>query len=224
MHTLKFKPNLAPLSILAFTVLFSILFLLSCEKADITEPTPDLVSKVHALENTIDLDLVMNNVKDIEVEITTRSSGYDALAKGHGTIPAGEYAGQHFNVVIEAFYSGVGMGTLVTGEATVRIRSQKFESVENCIPGFESFCSGEGSLWDFGTHWEFTMFGQAEHLKAATPHNHLFAGFGSTAGTMNFNIANQTGSVTEIPGGPNHDPDIGLILEIPARPVRVTAH
>ena len=74
-----------------------------------------------------------------------------------------------------------------------------------------------------GTHYEFTVFGQVEHATAPETHNHLFAGFGSTLGLMNFNVADQTGTVTEPePGGPApHDPGIGLINDIPAHPVTV---
>lgn len=221
MHILNSRLNPSFHTLSVFTILLSLLFLFSCEKADIAVQGPDLITRANAFEHMTDLSVLMDNVKDVEVEITTHSSGYDALARGKGVIPTGEYAGHRFKVVISAHYSGVGLETLVTGEATVQIRSQKFESVEICDPGFESFCNGEGSLWDYGTHWEFTLFGQVEHLRASTPHNHLFAGLGSTAGTMNFNIVDQTGTVTEIPGGPNHDPNIGLIEDIPAKPVYV---
>jgi len=223
MRTLNLNPLPSFLSTVAFTVLFGILLFSSCDKADITEHASEIVTRANAMEHSIDLVPFLENMDEVEVTISTRSSGYDALAKGHGTVPTGQYAGHHFTVAISAFYSAVGIATLVSGEATVRIRSQHFESVEICAPPFASFCSGEGSLWDLGTHWEFDVYGQVEHLRAATPHNHLFAGFGSTAGTMNFNILNQTGSVTDH-GGPNHDPDIGLIEEIQAQPVYVRLH
>jgi hypothetical protein len=63
------------------------------------------------------------------------------------------------------------------------------------------------------------MFGQVAH----DGHNHLFAGFGSTLGTMNFNVLDQTGTVTEPGPGdpPPHDPGIGLIIDIPTNSVSV---
>ena len=220
----KLTNSLLPLSTLI--ALCCLLFLVSCENSDIAQPVPDVLTKANAFEHSIDLAVLLENIDDVEVAISTRSTGYDALAKGKGVIPAGEYAGHHFNVTISGYYSGLGANTLVTGEATVKIRSQHFASFEICDSGFESFCNGEGSLMNSpdGTEMEFTVYGQVEHLRASTPHNHLFAGFASTAGTMNFNVVNQSGSVTEHPVGPNHDPDIGLLENLPAKPVKVTPH
>jgi hypothetical protein len=124
-------------------------------------------------------------------------------------------------VTIEGEYSGLGPETLVAGSAKVKIRSELFESVTSIE--LNSFCCGEGYINDYGTHFEFTLFGQVEHTTEPIPHNHLFAGFGSTLGTMNFNVADQSGTVTEPdPGGPSpHDPGIGLIENVPARPVNI---
>jgi len=224
MRTLNSKPGLSMRIISTLAIPFCLMVMLSCEKSDLTDPTPKLISKVNDLEHSIDLDQVMDNIEKVDVEVTMRSSGYDALAKGRGTIPAGDYAGHHFTVVISAFYSAIGNNTLVTGDAIVRIRGQHFESVENCMSGFLSFCDGEGDLTQSGSDLIFTVYGLVEHLRASNPHKHVFAGLGSTAGTMNITIENQTGSVTEDLFGDNHDPDIGEIWDIPTRQVSVTPH
>jgi len=156
-------------------------------------------------------------VESSEVTVRAIDSGYIGRAKCTGVIPSGEYAGQRFIVTIYGEYSGLGPGTLVTGSAEVKIRSERFESVYS--EELVSFCCGEGYILDMGTHYEFVVFGQVEH----DMHNHLFAGLGSTAGFMNFNVVDQTGSITEPePGGPPpHDPGIGLIIEIPTHAVSV---
>jgi len=179
----------------------------STEKSKIARTNATLLDEV----------LTLGQIEKAEVTVRSHGSGYHALAKGKGFIPAGEYAGHHFIVTIEGEYSGLGPTTLVTGSAEVKIRSQLFESVYSVE--LNSFCCGEGYINDLGTHFEFVVFGQVEH----GGHNHLFAGLGSTLGLMNFNIADQTGTITEPPPGgpPPHDPGIGLIIDIPARPVTV---
>ena len=156
-------------------------------------------------------------VQSAEVTVRAIDIGYIAQGKCSGVIPSGEYAGQRFIVTIYGEYSGLGPGTLVSGSAVVKIRSERFESVYS--EELVSFCCGEGYILDMGTHYEFVVFGQVEH----NTHNHLFAGLGSTLGTLNFNVADQTGSITEPePGGPPpHDPGIGLIIDIKAHPVTV---
>jgi hypothetical protein len=156
-------------------------------------------------------------VQSTEVTVREITSGYIAKAKCTGVIPSGEYAGQRFIATIYGEYSGLGPGTLVTGSAEVKIRSERFESVYS--EELVSFCCGEGYILDMGTHYEFVVFGQVVH----DGHNHLFAGLGSTLNTMNINVADQTGSITEpAPGGPPpHDPGIGLIIDIKAHPVTV---
>jgi len=156
-------------------------------------------------------------VQNTEVTVREITSGYIAQGKCTGMIPSGEYAGQRFIVTIYGEYSGLGPETLVFGTAEVKIRSERFESVYS--EELSSFCCGEGYILDMGTHYEFVVFGQVEH----NTHNHLFAGLGSTLGLMNFNVADQTGSITEPePGGPPpHDPGIGLIIDIKAHPVTV---
>ena len=165
--------------------------------------------------------LTLGQIEDTKVTVRSHGSGYHAKARCSGFIPAGEYAGQRFIVTIEGEYSGLGPATLVTGAAEVRIRGERYVSVysEELI----SFCCGEGYIAFDGTNYEFTVYGQVEHVTADMPHNHLFAGFGSTLGTMNFNVADQTGTITEpeLGGPPAHDPGIGLINDIPARPVTV---
>jgi hypothetical protein len=103
----------------------------------------------------------------------------------------------------------------------VTIRGERFESVND--PFLFSFCCGEGDLMLDGSDYVFTMFGQVNHITADEPHNHLFAGLAHTAGTMNMNIADQTGSVV-IPATTPHDPGIGLIEDFDAQYVRVDEH
>jgi hypothetical protein len=146
--------------------------------------------------------------------------GYSATARGKGTIPAGEYAGQKFQINLEAHYSGEGIGTLESGSALVKIRGERFVSTMDAF--LQSFCCGEGDLIVFEGEWIFTMFGQVIHTTASEPHNHLFAGLASTAGTMNMNIHDQSNSVV-IPVDPPHDPGIGLIEGFAAQRVEVVA-
>ena len=218
----------APLSILlrnTMYVLAMVMLLSSCYQDNLQSVSPEKskIARINATEMSEILRL--GEIEDLEVTVQSESrisgSGYHAKAKGRGIIPTGEYAGQRFNVTIQALYSGLGSGTLVSGSAKVKIRGEKFESVNSV--GLASFCCGEGDIYDLGSDFEFTVYGQVEHVTAPTVHNHLFAGFGSTLGTMNFNVADQTGSVTEPgPGGPPpHDPGIGLIIDIPAHPVSV---
>jgi len=198
--------------------LILLVFLISCAKSDHAIPPKE--KSVDELEASDLLELT-EHLKESKVTIATRSHGYIAKAVGHGVIPAGEYAGDHFNVRITGNYSGVGNNVLTSGTAVVRIRGERFESTID--PLLQSFCCGEGDLLDMGTHWEFTMFGQVIHSTAADPHNHLFAGFGSTLGTMNMNVADQSGTVVE-PTDPPHDPGIGLIEDIPSPSARVRLH
>lgn len=211
--TSRFNPGLLAISLI---IVFA---LQSCDRNELLPYVKGKhnVEKVEAYAS----GTFPENFKIDEVQIVSRShGGYHAIARGSGFIPGGEYEGQRFVVNIEGEYSGTGMYTLTSGAASVRIRRENFNSVESV--DLMSFCCGEGHLFDFGTHWEFTVYGQVEHTPG-TPHNHLFAGLGSTLGTMNFNIADQTGTITEPePGGPPpHDPGIGLIIDIPAHPVRV---
>ncbi len=208
--------------IIVFTM--SLMFF-SCQQDNQELLTPTTADKIQVAEiNGSLINAISSNgvFKDAEVTVRTHGSGYHALAKCKGFIPAGEYAGQRFSVEIEGEYSGLGPATLVSGSALVKIRSQRFESVVSV--DLNSFCCGEGYILDLGTHYEFVVFGQVAHTTDPIPHNHLFAGLGSTLGTMNFNVADQTGTITEPPSGgpPAHDPGIGLIEDVPARPVTVT--
>jgi hypothetical protein len=136
-----------------------------------------------------------------------------ADAFGTGTIPAGEYAGQAFSVSIQGAYSGLGNGTLISGDALVLIgpggAEETFTAIVDCRAGFESFCAGEGHLFENG----FSMTGRVLH----DGHEHLFGASATTDGFMCFNIADQTGTVTE-PADPTlaHDPGVGLICGIEA--------
>ena len=161
----------------------------------------------------------LGQIHDMSVTVRSIGSGYIAHARCTGFIPSGEYAGNRFIVTIDGEYSGLGPETLVTGSASVKIRGERFESVYS--EDLVSFCCGEGYILDMGTYFEFAVFGQVAHTTASLPHNHLFAGLGSTLGTMNFNVEDQTGTITEVVGEPPHDPGIGLILDIPAHPVTV---
>ncbi|MDX1408983.1 MAG: hypothetical protein R3330_12635 [Saprospiraceae bacterium] len=164
----------------------------------------------------ITIEELLSGIEMTEVDVVQRAPSpyYIATAKGSGTIPGGEFAGDHFTVSIRGEYAAPGFMTLVGGEATVKVQGEKFTSISD--PLLQSFCCGEGSLYDLGTHWEFTVFGQVVH----SGHNHLFAGFGSTQGTMNMNVADQTGTVVE-PAVPPHDPGIGLIEGIPSPSAKV---
>ena len=197
---------------------------LSCHQDNPNPVKPEKIDLIQKAEiNGTLLDAITSNGTFENAEVTVRShgSGYHTYAKCKGFIPDGEYAGHRYSVEIEGEYSGLGPGTLVSGSAFVKIRSERFESVVSM--DLNSFCCGEGYILDLGTHYEFVVFGQVEHTTDPIPHNHLFAGLGSTLGTMNFNVADQTGTITEPPPGgpPAHDPGIGLIIDIPARPVDV---
>lgn len=189
--------------------------LVSCEKTSLVQKNTD---KPERLE--IGFDELIKNA-EISTTVTLRSHGYVAEARGKGIIPSGEYAGQRFQITLEATYSGIGMETLIDGEALVRIRGERFESVSD--PLLQSFCCGEGHLEVVEDEYIFTVYGQVIHVTADEPHNHLFAGLASTAGTMNMNIADQTGTVVE-QIDPPHDPGIGLIEGFDAQYVRVDLH
>jgi hypothetical protein len=156
-----------------------------------------------------------------DVQITPRSHGYLAEARGKGIIPSGEYAGQRFQLELNATYSGIGFETLIDGEATIRIRGERFESVSD--PLLQSFCCGEGHLQIFDGEYVFSVFGQVNHSTAGEPHNHLFAGLASTSGELNMNIADQTGTVV-LQADPPHDPGIGLLTDLDLLFIRVDEH
>lgn len=209
-----------PVSILLRNAMFLLVFgmvMHSCNEDNLIATSTEKSKIARTNATPLEEILTLGQIEKAEVTVRSHGSGYHALAKGRGFIPAGEYAGDHFTVTIEGEYSGLGPTTLVTGSAEVKIRSQLFESVYSVE--LNSFCCGEGYINDLGTHYEFVVFGQVEH----GAHNHLFAGLGSTLGLMNFNIVDQTGTITEPPAGgpPAHDPGIGLLIDIPARPVRV---
>ena len=205
----------------AFLFFFTGLFLISCTQENLqpVSPSNSKIARVNA--SPTEAILTFGQVQDANVTVRMTGGGYLVEGRCAGFIPAGEYAGHRFKVTIGAEFSGLGATTLVSGTATIKIQSERFESVYD--EDLVSFCCGEGYLYDFGDHFEFTVHGQVEHNTASIPHNHLFAGLGSTLGFMNFNIADQTGSITEPePGGPPpHDPGIGLIIDIPAHHVTV---
>jgi len=190
-----------------------------CEKdSAFTEGPGKAIEKITRAEIGLQ-DLIAN--ADLSVTVTPRSmGGYNAEARGKGTIPGGEYAGWKFQINIEGHYSGAGMYTLESGSALVKMRGERFVSTMD--PLLQSFCCGEGHLLMVDGEWVFSMFGQVVHTTASPPHNHLFAGLASTAGTMNMNIADQTGTVVEL-ATPPHDPGIGLITGFDAQRVRVIA-
>lgn len=198
--------------------LFSLILSTGCDKTELRTDAFQPSGESHRLD--IGLDALLEKA-EITVSVAPRSPGYFAEARGNGTIPAGEYAGQKFHIVIEGYYSDIGLETLESGEALVKIRSQRFESVMD--PLLQSFCCGEGHLQLVDGEYVFTMFGQVNHSTAAEPHNHLFAGLASTAGFMNMNIEDQSGTVV-IPADPPHDPEIGLIEGFEAVYVRVEEH
>ena len=172
--------------------------------------------------NKLDIGLdALIQLADFEVTVTPRSHGYLAMARGKGIIPAGEYGGQHFQITLEGLYTDIGLSMLESGAALVRIRGERFVSVED--PLLQSFCCGEGDLLLTDGEWIFTMYGQVVHTTASEPHNHLFAGLARESGTMNMNIADQTGTVV-IPAVPPHDPGIGLIIGFDAQKFEVVEH
>ena len=63
--------------------------------------------------------------------------------------------------------------------------------------------------YDYELQDPAVLFGE-RHTTAPEPHNHLFAGLATTAGTMNMNIVDQSGSVVD-PADPPHNPGIGLL-------------
>ena len=194
--------------IMSLGMLFVMLFM-SCDQASFTDvPQPKPNADVQRADIGFEELLKSTN---LEVKITPRVGGYTASASGKGTIPAGEYAGWKFKVDIEGHYTGFGMYTLDSGSAFVRMRGERFVSTMD--PELVSFCCGEGHLVVIDGDTIFSMFGQVIHTTAEEVHNHLFAGLGTTAGTMNMNIEDQTGSVV-IPIVPPHDPGIGLIQDI----------
>ena len=210
------------------TLLRNILFLIvlgigffSCSKDELQPSSPGKPKITRANATPLDDITTLGIFENATITVRAIDSGYIAHAKCSGFIPSGEYAGQRFTVTIDGEYSGLGPATLVSGSAQVKIRSERFESVYS--EDLVSFCCGEGYILNMGDHYVFTVFGQVDHNTASSPHNHLFAGLGSTLGTMNFNVVDQTGSITEPePGGPApHDPGIGLIIDIPAHPVTV---
>ncbi len=162
-------------------------------------------------------DLIKN--ADLTVTVTERSPGYHAEAKGKGVIPSGEYAGWHFQIRIEGNYSAIDTGTLISGSALVKMRSERFESTMD--PALQSFCCGEGGLLMLDGDWIFYMYGQVIHTTASPPHNHLFAALANSNGTMNMNIVDQSGTIV-IPADPPHDPGIGLLEGFSAQHVNVT--
>jgi len=211
--------NFSLLALLRYTLILFVLGLVfsSCNQDELQPGATGKPKITRAKATPFDDVSNLGLVQSSKVTVREITSGYIAQAKCTGVIPSGEYAGQRFIVSIYGEYSGLGPGTLVFGSAVVKIRSERFESVYS--EELVSFCCGEGYILDMGTHYEFVVFGQVEH----NTHNHLFAGLGSTLGTMNFNVADQTGSITEPePGGPPpHDPGIGLIIDIKAHPVTV---
>ena len=201
------------------TAILLIMLFISCEKEELISEKQENSS--HPLQRiAIGYDELWANAQ-VDITIIPRSHGYVARAIGRGTIPAGEYAGLDFTVRIDAVYSAIGLETLTEGEARVNIEGERFESVMD--PFLQSFCCGEGHLVLLEGEYIFSVFGQVLHSTAEEPHNHLFAGLGNTAGLMNMNIVDQTGSVVE-QADPPHDPGIGLIEDIEAHPVRVREH
>lgn len=209
------KPNHTSISFLLITII--LIVFAGCERDSLRPGISEQKSNPSRLD--IGFDELIKNAK-FEITVTPRSHGYVAEARGRGTIPSGEYAGQRFQILMEGSYSDLGFETLVSGEALVTIRGERFESVND--PLLQSFCCGEGHLELIDGEYVFTMYGQVVHT-TADPHNHLFAGLATTAGTMNMNIADQTGSVVE-QSIPPHDPGIGLIEDIDAQYVRVDLH
>jgi hypothetical protein len=197
-----FQPKLLLTSLL-FTLLFA-----ACDKSTEEHLNPGNTTK----RLDIGLDKLIQS-SDIAIQITSRAGGYTATASGKGTIPSGEYAGWKFHIDIEGHYSGIGFATLESGSAQVRMRGERFESVSD--PLLQSFCCGEGHLFLNEGEYIFTMTGQVVH-GSIPGHNHLFAALATTAGTMNMNIGDQTGTVV-IPLDPPHDPGIGLIENFEGR-------
>ena len=206
---------LLPLLVLSGLILFT-----GCEKDAVTDRA-NSVAPVRLIERAgVGLETLIS-VADLDVTVAPRSmGGYSATAKGKGTIPSGEYAGWKFHIDISAHYSGTGTNTLETGSALVKIRGEQYVSVVD--PLLSSFCCGEGGLQMDGSDWVFWMYGQVNHSTAPDPHNHLFAGLATTAGTMNMTILDQSGTVVE-QADPPHDPGIGEVWGFDAQSVDVVA-
>lgn len=208
------KHKMIPMTVAGIFCLF---VFTGCDKDNMAhdEHTPEH-KNVLQLEIGLD-DLVSQSA--MYVTVTPRSSGgYTATAKGRGTIPSGEYAGWRFTIDLEGYYTGIGFATLESGSAIVRMRNERFESRTD--PFYSSFCCGNGHLFLEDDIWTFVVHGVVRHTTADDPHDHLFAGLATTAGTMNMNIADQTGTVVE-PADPPHDPGIDLITGFNGAPVRV---
>jgi hypothetical protein len=131
------------------------------------------------------------------------------VAIGTGTVPDGEFAGRRIRAVVVGVYSGIGLGTLETGYATVWIGTRRFDAIVD--PAIESFCCGGGHV---GTDF-FSITGWIRDNAPGGPHAHLFGTSATTDGRMCVNIVDQTNSVVP-PATPPHDPGIGLICDLPA--------
>ncbi|MEO5906487.1 MAG: hypothetical protein ABIQ11_07165 [Saprospiraceae bacterium] len=198
--------------------LLLILLLSGCDKS-----SPEIIDySPPANYQTLDigLDKILGN-GNFDVRVTPRSHGYVAEAKGKGIIPTGEYAGHHFQIELNATYSGIGFETLIEGAATVKIRGERFKSVTDTL--LHSFCCGEGYLQMIDGLYVFTVFGQVNHSTASDPHHHLFAGLAFTGGEMHMNIANQSGTIVD-PADPPHNPGIGLITDVDPIDIEVVQH
>lgn len=197
---------------------FVIFILAGCEKSSLQTVYKE--QEDHPRRLDIGFEELIRNA-EINVAVTPRSHGYVAEARGRGTIPSGEYAGQRFQILLRGNYSDIGTETLISGEALVTIRGERFESVVDTL--VRSFCCGEGHLEFVDGEYIFVVYGQVEHGTAVEPHRHLFAGLATTAGTMNMNIADQTGTIVD-PVIPPHDPGIGEVFDFDAQYVRVDLH
>src|SRR5688500_10278057 len=140
MNTNRFyNHTMIAIAILAFSM-----FVTSCEKSSLQENL-NVNSTEHQRLDIGFSDLI--NSAQINVNVTPRSHGYVAEARGRGVIPSGEYAGQRFQISMEGNYSDIGFETLISGEVVVTIRGERFESVND--PFLQSFCCGEGHLQIF---------------------------------------------------------------------------
>ena len=208
-----------PISITYILSTFLIILTFSgCDKDTLIVQEPSPPTAHQRLD--IGLEEILKHGR-FDVKITPRSHGYLAEARGKGTIPSGEYAGRQFQIEMKATYSGIGFATLIDGSATVKIKSERFESVLD--PLLESFCCGEGYLQMIDGEYVFTVWGQVNHSTANEPHNHLFAALACTWGEMHMNIANQSGT-NVIQADPPHNPGIGLITDIEPIFINVDEH
>lgn len=179
---------------------------------------------ITAGQQEIDFAEMINNAKfDVNITPGAAFTSYIATATGRGKIRSGEYAEKSFYIRIRAEYSSIGDGTLTTGQAVLQIgNNENFKSITSPAFGTSySFCCGSGNLLHTGGVWVFRVGGEMRHRTAATPHNHLFVADVSTAGTIAMNVSDQSGT-TVTPVKPPHDPGIGLISGIKAKPVSVT--